>query len=147
MKVIMIKDVGGVGQRGKIIEVSDGYALNYLIPHRMAEQATAQKESDARKRMATEDAVRDKEIATNQAVVKSLNGEKIKLAAKASEKGGLFKSIGAMEIAKAIMAQKGGFLRVEAIQLDRPIKATGDHAIRIKASGVEAEITLTIVRA
>jgi len=49
MKVILLKDVKGVGQRGKIVEVKDGYAYNFLIPHKAAEQATPENVTDARR--------------------------------------------------------------------------------------------------
>lgn len=143
----MLKDVGGVGQRGKVIEVSDGYALNYLIPHGMAEQATVQKEMEARKRMQTEDAQREKEAAATLDTIKQLSGAQIRISAKASEKGGLFKSISAMDIAKAIMAQKGILVRIAHIKIETPIKNTGEHPVVIHSAGAECTLTLVVGKA
>ncbi len=144
MKVVMIKDVGGVGKRGTLVEVSDGYALNYLIPHRMAEQATAQKESEVVARMKKEDATREKEASLTAAIIHGLKGANIKISAKATEKGGLFKAISAMDIAKAIMAQRGELVRVALIHIDTPIKSTGSHTITIRSGDVESQFTLTV---
>jgi large subunit ribosomal protein L9 len=144
MKVVMIKDVGGVGKRGTLVEVSDGYALNYLIPHRMAEQATAQKESEVVMRMKKEDETREKEASATANVIHGLKGAHIKISAKATEKGGLFKAVSAMDIAKAIMAQRGELLRVALIQLDKPIKTTGDHIVTVKSGDAEAQFTLKV---
>lgn len=144
MKVVMLKDVGGVGQRGKIIEVSDGYALNYLIPHRFAEQATAEKESEVQRRMKSEDATREREAAANKAIVEGLRGQEVKLVAKSTEKGGLFKAVSAMDIAKAVMAQRGVMLRVASIILDTPIKTVGEHPITIRSGDSESVFTLKV---
>ena len=140
----MLKDVGGVGQRGKIIEVSDGYALNYLIPHRFAEQPTAEQESEVQRRMQSEDATRAKEAAANRAIVEGLRGQEIKLAAKSTEKGGLFKAVSAMDIAKAVMTQRGVMLRVASIILETPIKTIGEHPVTIRSGDAEAVFTLKV---
>ena len=98
MKILFVKDVGGVGQRGVVKDISDGYALNYLIPNGMAIQATPEKvkEHDARaKKEAAAKEAHDSEIHT---AIKGLEGAVVTIEAKATEKGGLFKAITAADI-------------------------------------------------
>lgn len=147
MKVIMLKDVGKVGQRGKVIEVSDGYALNFLIPQGAAEQATAEKVKAYQAREKVENENRAKEQAKLQALVQSLNAQRIEIKARATEKGGLFKSITAGDVSKAIKEQKGATISAEAIELDKPLKVTGEHILKIRAGGAESQITFVITAA
>jgi len=144
MKVIMLKDVKGVGQRGKVVEVADGYALNSLIPRKVAEQATAKKLLDY---AANEKLELDKRTAAKAAVkeaVQRLNNAEIELSARATEKGGLFKSVTAVDVQKAIAEQKGARLEIEAVHLAAPIKTVGEHIITIKAAEAAAQIRLVI---
>jgi large subunit ribosomal protein L9 len=147
MKVIMLKDVGKVGQRGKVIEVSDGYALNFLIPQGAAEQATADKVKAYQAREKVESENRAKEQAKLQAVIQSMNNQKIELKARATEKGGLFKSITAGDIVKSIKEQKGVTIAADSVELEKPLKTTGDHILKIRAAGAESQITFVIMAA
>ncbi len=147
MKIIFLKDVGGVGRRGEVKEVSDGYALNALIPRGVAEQATPEKlkkHAEERGREATAQKAAADAIAAR---IKSINGAHVTLEVRATEKGGLFKSIGAKEIAHAILDQKNADIPLDAIVLEHPIKTTGDHIIKIALESARAEITLSIVAA
>lgn len=145
MKIILLKDVGGVGKKGDIRDVADGYALNLLIPQRAAEQATKEKmvqHEDEQKKRAE---VRAQEEAALAAIVSGLKGERVELSVRATEKGGLFKSIGAAEIAAAVLAQKRMRIPESGIQLEAPIKTTGEHPVSISGAGAKAEIVVVIV--
>lgn len=144
MKVIFLKDIGGVGRKGEVKEVSDGYALNALIPKGAAMQATPEA-------IKKHDAERAKEAAAQQALaqalaakIKSLEGKRIEMTARATEKGGLFKSIGAKEIAHAVLGQLNADIPVEDIALDHPIKTTGEHSIVIQNASARAELIVGI---
>lgn len=154
MKVILLKDVGGVGQRGEVKDVSDGYALNFLIPQTLAEQATAER-IKAHEKHATELAAqREKEgLELNEAVL-GLRGARIEMTVRATEKGGLFKTIGPKEIADALKAQKNVAVPLEAVKPLEPVKTIGDHIVKISLpsresgkTGAESEILLKIVAA
>ncbi|MDB5238436.1 MAG: ribosomal protein [Candidatus Kaiserbacteria bacterium] len=147
MKVIMLKDVGKVGQRGKVIEVSDGYALNFLIPQGAAEQATPDKIKAFQAREKVENENRAKEQAKLQATVQSMNNQKIEMKARATEKGGLFKAITAGDIVKSIKEQKGVTISSESVELEKPLKQTGEHILKIRAGGAESQITFVIAAA
>ena len=145
MKVLMQKDVAKVGQRGTVKEVSDGYALNYLIPNGLAIQATPDKvaaHAAAEKNEADAKAMQERAVTST---IKSIEGAWIEIKARATEKGGLFKAVTASDIAKAILDQRRAKVAEECVMLEKPLKEVGEHAIKIRASGAEARITLAIV--
>ena len=147
MKVIMLKDVKSVGQRGTIKEVSDGYALNFLIAQGLAEQATPQKlvEFEARKKIASaENAARENLIT---ALLKKIDGTTIEVAARANESGHLYKQLSPSLIAAAIRTTGGVDIPEEAISVTAPIKATGDSPVVIKLGAKSASITVRVVGA
>lgn len=144
MKVIMLQDVGGVGQRGKVVEVSDGYALNLLIPQGKAIQATPEKEAEAKKRIAAESAHKQEEEAKLIDAIKSLEHAEVKISARATEKGGLFKAITATDLAQAILDQKKLHVPHMCIQLAKPLKETGEHIIEVKKEKVSSKMRVVI---
>ena len=144
MKVIMLKDVKGVGQRGKIVEVKDGYAYNFLIPHKAAEQATPEKIAKHAALAKEEATLHERQNAALKMAVESLNGKTVVVAARATEKGGLFKSLTVSDVATAILKQLNIQIPETAIELDKPIKQTGEHAIMIKAADAAAPIVLSV---
>jgi len=140
MKVLFLKDVGGVGQKGSIKEVKDGYGMNFLVAQGLAVQATPEK-------IAAHDAQVKKEGEAHAAfeselkkVVQSLEGTRIETNVRATEKGGLFKSITASDILKLLKVQ----IPETAIVLPKPIKETGEHNIKISAAKADATITLVV---
>jgi large subunit ribosomal protein L9 len=147
MKVVMLQDVGGVGQRGKVVEVSDGYALNFLIPQGKAVQGTPDTIAAVQKKQEAESAQRAKEEAATVAAIQALENAEIKCTAKASEKGGLFKAITASEIARAINEQKNVDIPIAAVQLDKPIKEVGEYTVSIKKDKAASKMRLVVVAA
>ena len=147
MKVIFLKDVGGAGRMGEIKEVSDGYVMNFLIPRGLAVQATKEKIAQHEKLAAESAAQKEKEAEALKAIVQGLRGARIEMKLRATEKGGLFKSIGPKEIADALRAQKSISLPEEAIKPLESVKTIGDHILKISASGAESEMILKIVAA
>ncbi len=137
MKVLMQKDVGGVGRVGEVREVSDGFALNALIPQGKAVQATPAllllHEHRAREKHIAEKAQR----AEDAARVRALKNTPLLFKVRASEKGGLFKAIGEREIAEKIALPR------EAVRLEQPIKTVGEHTVSIAHAG---ETVLLVVR-
>ncbi len=144
MKVILLKDVGGIGRHGEIKEVADGYALNRLIPNGLAQQATPEKiRTHAIETKKTEE-TREKDRQALIAKVQSLEGTRIEMSARATEKGGLFKSLGVPDIQKALRDQKKIELPSETISLEKPYKEVGDHELTIKTAGASARLTIVI---
>lgn len=147
MRVIMLKDVKGVGQRDTIKEVSDGYALNFLIAQGLAQQATPQKiaEFEMRKKaQSAESAARESEA---QALLKQLDGTAIEVKARANEGGNLYEQLSPSLINQALRAKCGMILPPEAIIINAPIKAIGDTRIMLKLGTKTASVTVHVVPA
>ena len=144
MKVILIKDVRGVGQRHEIKNVADGYAVNFLFKNKMAEPATDEKvkQIEAQKEAAAEAQRKEDEIVDKK--VLSLKGKTISISAKATEKGGLFKGITEKDIAKAILGQHALQISEDSIVPAGSIKTIGEHKVKLAGKNVAVEITLVI---
>ncbi len=145
MKIILLKDVAKVGQCGAVKEVADGYALNFLIARGLAIQATPEKVAAFEAAQKREGETREKVHAALVKAVQSLEGARIEITARATEKGGLFKSIVAADIVRAIVAQKGISIPEELIDLPKPIKQVGETKIVFAVTDAKAAITLAVV--
>ncbi len=144
MKVIFKKDVGGVGQRGTIKEVSDGYALNFLIPNGLAEQATPEKVHAHAKQTEVEmaaNAAREKVFAD---LASRVNSATVEVSAKANEKGHLYKQLGADTVAKEIKKAFGIDVAENMISFPAPVKSTGESSILLKLGKTIAKLTLVV---
>lgn len=144
MKVIMLKDVRGVGRHMEVKDVADGYAINFLIKQKLAEPATEAKIADLAKIKAAADAAHKKEEEILDKKVLSLKGKTITLSVRATEKGGLFKSVTEKDIAKAILGQHALQMPEDSIVLANPIKTTGEHGFTLKSKNVTVEMALGI---
>lgn len=145
MKVILLKDVKGVGQHGSVVTVADGYAVNKLLPMKLAEPATDEKIKKFESMRASHEAALAKEEEQTSNKIKALNGKKVTITAKATEKGGLFKGIIEKDIAKAILAEHSLEIPVDLITIDEPIKTVGEHSIKIESKSQKASMTVEIV--
>src|SRR3989344_8336044 len=134
MKIIFLKDVGGAGRAGEVKEGVDGYALNFLIPRGLAEQATKEKVAAHEKRAAAEAAAKSEVAAKLANAIQSLEGARVEIKARATEKGGLYKSIGAKEIAAALTTERGVHISEEDVQVKQSIKTTGEHNVSLSAA-------------
>lgn len=131
MKVILLKDIKGVGKKGDVINAADGYARNYLFPRKLAEEATevnmhklnTQKEAERRKKLA--------EIEAAQKLAQELNGMEISLAVKTGENGRLFGSITGKDIADELKKKTGLDIDKKKIIIEN-IKQLGTYDVEIK---------------
>lgn len=143
MKVILFKDVSGIGKAGDIKNVSDGYARNFLLPKKLAEVATdasLQKASLLKKK---QQEAEQADLEKIQKLAEELQGREVVIVAKEKD-GKLFGSINAKAIAKEL---KKGNLNIEekSILLPEPIKEVGDYDVQIELShGIEASIHVTV---
>jgi large subunit ribosomal protein L9 len=142
MKVLFLKDVGGVGVRGTVKDVSDGYALNFLIPHKLAEQATSDKVAAFEVRRAAELASQLAREAQGSASAKRLDGSTVTVEAKANEKGHLYKQLSSDVIVLAIKKEYGIELAPDSIISDGHIKEVGESKATIKIGKHTARITV-----
>lgn len=125
MKVILLKDVKGHGVAGEVVDVSPGYARNYLLPRGFAEEATKQNLARAKSRQKAEKKRREQEFKEAKELVETLSNITVTLKAKSGESGKLFGSITSKEIAEALKDQHGIELDRRKIVLDEPIKTLG----------------------
>lgn len=129
MRIILRKDVSGLGKKGDIMDVSDGYARNYLVPRGEALQATAGAERQATT-MQKSRAVQDtRELEAAQAMSSRFAGASIRIAARASEAGKLFGSVSENDIALAAVIQVQARLDKKDITMAEPIKDLGMHTV------------------
>lgn len=145
MKVLFLKDVGGVAQRNTVKEVSDGYALNYLIPRGLAVQATPDKLVAHAKATAASEAVSKETDAKKAAQIRAADGQKVVIKAKANEQGHLFKGIKKEDISEAIADAFGALIdpRTIAGTLDI-IKEAGEYSIKLAGAGAEGTVSLVV---
>lgn len=132
MKVILNKDVKGTGKAGDVVNVSDGYARNMLIPRGMATEATAGNIRQLEKKKAIEAEKRAEEKAEAQEQAAKLEKALVTIRTKAGDGGRIFGSITSKDIADAIGSQLGIEVDKKKIHLDSPIKQTGETTVTIR---------------
>ena len=131
MKVLLDQDVKGTGKKGEIVEVSDGYARNYLLPRKLATPADAQAINAAKIQKSA--AAHRKFQAGMEAreLAKQLEGAAVTVRAKVGENGRLFGAITGKEIAAALKEQKQVEIDKKKIALAEPIRALGEYNVRV----------------
>ncbi|MBQ7523086.1 MAG: 50S ribosomal protein L9 [Oscillospiraceae bacterium] len=144
MKVILTQDIRGKGKRGQMIEVSDGYARNYLLPRKLAQEATADNVNTMRMNDIATQARQSKERAEALEIAEKMKSFTVTITAKGGGAGRLFGSITSQEIAEALAQQQGIELDKRRIVLDEPIKTTGKYPVKCKL-GYEITGELTVV--
>lgn len=145
MKVILTKDVQGSGKKGDLVNVSDGYARNFLLPKGLAIEANAQAmgELKAKEAAAAHKAAVEKQAALDLAA--KLEGKTVKLTAKAGANGKLFGSVTAKEISEELKKQFGAEIDKRKISLDSDIKAFGSYTAVVKLHpGITASIYVVV---
>lgn len=148
MKLLLRSDVEGVGKRGDVVDVADGFARNYLVPKGLAMKATAGGERQAesmRRARAVKDAA---ERSRGEEIAKTLVPAVITITARASGEGKLFGSVTTADVVEAVQAQTGIELDRRTLVLDEPIKTTGTHAVGAKLhADVQFQLTVEVVSA
>jgi len=145
MKVILIDEIRGLGTRGDIVTVKDGYARNFLIPKKLAREATSGnlKSIEQEKKKWSLLAAQEREQA--QKAADSVKGVKVTIQKRVGDTGQLFGSVTANEIADALVA-KGVQVEKRRIELDHPIKTLGVHDVEVRLhKDVTAHIQVEVV--
>ena len=145
MKVILQQDIKGKGKRGQMIEVSDGYARNYMLPRKLAVEATADNVNTMRMTDKANQERRQKEREEAFAFSNRMKDMVVVVHAKGGGAGRLFGSITTQEIADAIKAQEGIDIDKRKIVLDGQIKTVGDYKVKVKMGyEITAELKLRV---
>ena len=143
MKVILLQDVKGKGKKGQMLEISDGYARNYLLPRKLAVEATADAVNTKKMndKAAAEKAAKERAEALE--ISKQLREMTLVVTAKGGGAGRLFGSVTNQEIADALKAKSGIVLDKRKIVINDQIKSVGTYTVQCKL-GYEINAPLTV---
>ena len=144
MKVILLKDVPKLGKKFDVKDVSDGHALNFLMPRGLVTSAT---ESAVKKLAEQKEKAGAEEKIQAELLVKSLGALKettVKISGKANDKGHLFAGITKEILLAEILKQAHMNLDPETVVLEKPIKELGEHKVTVQALGKSAEVTVVV---
>lgn len=145
MKVILIEEIRGLGTRGDVVSVKDGYARNYLFPKNLAREATAGNLKSVEQEKKKWALLSQKEKEAAQKAAAAVQGVKITIQKRTGDRGQLFGSVTANEIADALEA-KGVEVDKRRIELAHPIKTTGVHEVDVRLHReVSAHIKVEVV--
>ena len=145
MKVVLKADLKGTGKAGELINVSDGYARNFLFPKGLSVEANAQALNDLKNKEQAQRHKAEVELQTAKKAAEKIDGKSIKIIGKAGKNGRLFGSITAKEIAAEIAKQLSISVDKRKIVLNMEIKAFGSYPIEIKLHpGVTAKATVMV---
>lgn len=145
MKVILQQDVQGSGKKGDLVNVSDGYAKNFLIKKGLAVAATPQALNDMKTQQAAKDHRLKVETDTAQNLANSINEKTIKIMAKAGVGGKLFGSVTSKEVADELKKQLKVDVDRRKIALDEDIKAFGTYTAEVKLyTGISAKVYVMV---
>ena len=132
MKVILLEDVKALGKKGQIVNVSDGYARNMILPKKLGVEATSKNLNDLKLRKANEEKVAQENLDAAKAFAEELSTKEIILTLKVGEGGRTFGSVSSKEIAIAVKEQLGYDLDKKKIQIKEAIRTPGMHLVPVK---------------
>ena len=132
MKVILLQDVKSLGKKGEIVNVSDGYARNFVLPKKLGVEANSSNMNDLKLQKANADKVAQEQLAAAKELAALMETKEVVLTMKAGEGGKVFGSVSSKEIAAAAKTQCGLELDKKKIQLPDAIKALGVYEVNVK---------------
>ena len=145
MKVILLQDIQGTGKKNQIIETSDGYARNYLLPRKLAKEATAEALNALEK---SQGANRHREEVRRQEAevrARELKGKVIQIEAKGGENGKIYGSVTNEQIAAALKEQHGIEIDKRKLELSEPIRAAGQFFVTLKfVAGISTRMIVNV---
>ena len=147
MKVILLQDVKAQGKKGQLVEVSDGYARNFLIPKKLAVEANAQNMSELKNAETKKRIQEEKELATAKENAAKLEGVMVKIQRSCGEDEKLYGSVGTKDIAEALAEQFGIEIDKRKIVLSDPIKTYGTYTVTVKLHpSVSGKISFVVTK-
>ena len=145
MKVVLLADVKGSGKKGELVNVSDGYARNFLFPKKLEKEANAQALNELKNAEESKAFKIKQETEAAQASADKINGKSVSILAKAGQGGKLFGSVTAKEIAEAIKKQYGVDVDKRKIDTKGDMKAFGTYECEVKLySGITATVKAVV---
>lgn len=148
MKMILLQDVKSVGKKGDLVNVSEGYAKNFLLPKKYAVEATKANLNDYELKQKAEAKRKQEELEEAQATAKALEDKEVVIKVKTGENGKLFGSVTNKEVAEAIVEQTQLKIDKKKVSIGDPIKMLGERTAVVKLHPkVTAEVKIRIVEA
>ena len=145
MKVVLKTDVKGTGKKDEMVEVSDGYARNFLLPRGLAVAANAAAVNEVRTKESAKRHHAEVELADAQATAKKIGGMTVTVKAKAGQGGRLFGAVTGKDIAEAVNKAAGVSIDKRKVVLDADIKNYGQYEVEIKVyPSVTAKVTVVV---
>lgn len=148
MKVILLKDVKGVGKKGQLLNASEGHARNFLLPKKLAVEATKENMKDLELKQKALDKKQKEEFEKASSLAEELKQKSIIIAVKTGENGKLFGSVTNKEVAEELVKQTGLDIDKKKVSIGDPIKMVGERTAVVKLHPkVSAEVTVKIIEA
>lgn len=145
MKVVLLQDVKGQGQKGDIINAAEGYARNFLIPRNLAVVASESKLKELSDQKAAQIRKKEREEDDARQMAARLEGLKVVVKTKAGEGGRLFGAVSNKDIAENLAQQHGINIDKKKIVLKEPIKSQGEHSVNIRLHpSVQASVNVLV---
>ena len=141
MQVILLEDVKTLGKKGEIVNVSDGYAKNMLLPKKLAVEATQKAKNELKNQQKRDSIVAKQQLDEAKAYGEKIEKETVQLTMKAGEGGRVFGSVSSKEIVTAAKQQFGFDLDKKKLQMPEPIRAFGTYEIPVK---LHPQVTATL---
>lgn len=132
MKIILLQDEKKLGKKGDIIEASDGYARNYILPKKIGVEATAKNMNDLKLQKANDDRIAREQLEAAKALAAALEDKQIVVKIKAGEGGKTFGSVSTKEIAEEFKTQHNVDIDKKKIQLAESLKNFGSYEVPVK---------------
>lgn len=132
MKVILTQDVKSLGKKGEVVEVSDGYARNFVLPKKLGVEANSAEMNNLRLQKVNEEKIAKEILEQAKEFASVIESKEVIVTIKSGEGGKTFGSVSTKEIAKAFMDQHGLELDKKKIQLQEAIKSLGTYEVTIK---------------
>lgn len=146
MKIILLQDEKKLGKKGDVIEASEGYARNYILPKKIGVEANAKNLNDLKLQKAREDRIAKEQLDAAKALAAELESKQVIVKMKAGEGGRAFGSVSSKEIAAACMEQHGIEIDKKKIQLPENLKSFGSYEVSIKLHPqVTGKLTVKVV--
>lgn len=148
MKIILLQDEKKLGKKGDIIEASEGYARNYILPKKIGVEATPKNMNDLKLQKANESKIAQEQLDAAKALAAELESKQVVVKIKAGEGGKAFGSVSSKEIAAAFKEQHGIEIDKKKIQLPESLKNFGSYEVSIKLHPqVTGKLTVKVTEA
>ena len=145
MKVILLQDVKGTGKKDQIVEASDGFARNYLIPRKMAREATAEALNAIEKSKSADKHREDVRRAEAETKARMLKGKVVQLSVRGGENGKIYGTVTNDQIAAALKEQHGVEVDKRKLELEEPIKSAGQAFVTLKLmAGISTRMIVNV---